>query len=179
MKNDADILPFPSSMQAEADTNRTTTRINGQRGTSLDPEADPSGEPQQASSMQAQADANRTTTHISGQRGTWLDPEADPSGKSQQASSVQAQADANRPTTRINGQRGTWLDPEADPSGEPQQALRKAFAAWVVNNGCIKEFIKSLRESGYFMVLVRPDAPQETRACADQGGLRRKRPRPG
>jgi len=43
-------------------------------------------------------------------------------------------------------------------SGKPQQALRKACAAWVVNNGCIKEFIESLRESGYFTVLVRPDA---------------------
>jgi hypothetical protein len=30
----------------------------------------------------------------------------------------------------------------------------------VVTNGCIKEFIESLRESGYFMVLVRPDAPR-------------------
>jgi hypothetical protein len=63
-----------------------------------------------------------------------------------------------RTTTWINGQRATWLDPQADPSGEPQQALRKACAAWVVNNGCIKEFIKSLHESGYFMVLVQPDA---------------------
>jgi hypothetical protein len=63
-----------------------------------------------------------------------------------------------RTTTWINGQRGTWLDPQADPSGEPQQALQKACAAWVVNNGCIQEFIKSLRESGYFMVLVRLDA---------------------
>jgi hypothetical protein len=74
--------------------------------------------------------------------------------------SMQAEADADRRTTWINGQRGTWLDPQADPAGEPQQALRKACAAWVVTNGCIKEFIESLRESGYFMVLVRPDAPR-------------------
>ena len=63
-----------------------------------------------------------------------------------------------RPTTWINGQRSTRLDPEADPSGESQQVLQKACAAWVVNNGCIKEFIKSLHESGYLMVLVQPDA---------------------
>jgi hypothetical protein len=68
-----------------------------------------------------------------------------------------------RTTTWINGQRGTWVDPQADPSGEPQQALRKACAAWVVNNGCVHEFIKSVRESGYFMVLVRLDAPRKTR----------------
>ena len=30
---DADVLPFPGNMQAEADANRTTTYINGQRGT--------------------------------------------------------------------------------------------------------------------------------------------------
>ena len=75
-------------------------------------------------------------------------------------SSMQAEADASRTTTRINGQRSTWLDPESEPSWEIQHALRKACAAWVVNNGCIREFIKSLRESGYFMALVRPDAPR-------------------
>lgn len=73
---------------------------------------------------------------------------------------MQAEADGKRTTTRINGHRGTWLDPEAHPSEEAQQALRIACAAWVVNNGCIKEFIKSLRESGYFVVPVRPDAPR-------------------
>jgi hypothetical protein len=67
-------------------------------------------------------------------------------------------------TTWISGRQCTWLDPDADPCGEPQEALRKACAAWVVNNGCIKEFIKSLRESGYFMVLVRPDASHNTRS---------------
>jgi hypothetical protein len=70
-----------------------------------------------------------------------------------------------RTTTWINGQRGTWVDPQADSSGEPQQALQKACAAWVVNNGCIQEFIKSLRESGYFMVLVRPDAPYKSQGA--------------
>lgn len=72
----------------------------------------------------------------------------------------------NRTISWINGQRGTRIDPQADPSGKPQQALRKACAAWVVNNGCIKEFIESLHESGYFMVLVRPDAPRKTKSAA-------------
>jgi hypothetical protein len=61
-------------------------------------------------------------------------------------------------TTWINSQDCTWLDPDADPCGKPQEALRKACAAWVVNNGSIVEFINSLRESGYFMVLVPMDA---------------------
>lgn len=67
--------------------------------------------------------------------------------------------------TWINGQRGTLLSPQADHSGEPQQALRKACAAWVVNNGSVEEFIKSLRESGYLMILVPADAMQD-QECA-------------
>jgi hypothetical protein len=61
--------------------------------------------------------------------------------------------------TWINGQRGTLLSPQADCSGEPQQALRKACAAWVVNNGSVEEFIKSL------MILVPADAMQD-QECA-------------
>ena len=80
-------------------------------------------------------------------------------------SSMQTEADANRTTTCINGQRRTLLDPQADPSGEPQQALRKACAAWVVNNGSIGKFIKSLRESGYVMILMPIDAMQN-QECA-------------
>ena len=59
----------------------------------------------------------------------------------------------------LNGQRGTLLSPQADCSGEPQQALRKACAAWVVNNGSVEEFIKSL------MILVPADAMQD-QECA-------------
>ena len=67
--------------------------------------------------------------------------------------------------TWIIGRRGTVLNPQADPSGEPQQALRKACAAWVVNNGSVEEFIKSLRESGYLMILVPADAMHD-QECA-------------
>jgi hypothetical protein len=63
-----------------------------------------------------------------------------------------------RLATSIDDQHWTWLDPDADPSGEPQEALRKACAAWVVNNGSIVEFINSLRDSGYLMALVPLDA---------------------
>jgi hypothetical protein len=74
----------------------------------------------------------------------------------------------NRMTMRINGQRGTWFDPQADHSEKPEQALRKACAAWVVNNGCINEFIKSLHDSGYFVVLVPTDASTQDEVCAGQ-----------
>jgi hypothetical protein len=50
---------------------------------------------------------------------------------------------------------------QADHSEKPEQALRKACSAWVVNNGCINEFIKSLYESGYFLILVPTDVPTD------------------
>ena len=67
--------------------------------------------------------------------------------------------------TWINGRRGTVLNPQADHSVEPQQALRKACAAWVVHNGSVEEFIKSLHGSGYLMILVPTDAMQD-QECA-------------